>query len=63
MNFDQRNRIANARHEIATVISELLDGVGEIHGADVRSLEQAHFQLDEAMKQQKKETRASPVSN
>jgi hypothetical protein len=54
MNFDQRNRIANAQHEVATVISELQSGVGEIHNADIRSLEQAHFQLQQAMKQQKK---------
>lgn len=54
MNLDQRNRITNARHEIATVIVELRSGEGEIHGGDVRSLEQAHFQLDQAMKQQKK---------
>lgn len=54
MNHDQRNRILNARHEIAQVIVELRGGSGEIHGADVRSLEQAHFQLDKAMQQQKK---------
>jgi hypothetical protein len=57
MNFDQRNRVANAQHTIAEVISELRDGVGEIEGGDVRYLEQAHFQIQQALKQRKKEKR------
>jgi hypothetical protein len=52
MNFDQRNRVLNAQHEIATVLIELRNTPG-YDGAGMTDLAEAHYHLDKALERTK----------
>jgi hypothetical protein len=54
VNEEQTKRVQLAATTVANVIAELEAGMGEIAGADIRNLEQGHYQLCSALKQQKK---------
>jgi len=56
MNFDQRNRVLNAQHDVAIVLNELRQ-TPDYDGAGMNDLDKAIYHLSKALEKARKSSR------